>query len=363
VGAAYGYGPAQVCRQALRTVAGERAAATLTLEDIDRPLPAAVVTALAAVTGQSEPAIVALDLGPLTWPLVPARVQWCPPCLAGDAVPYLRRAWRDALTVVCPLHRRVLVEQCDGCGAPLSMQYAQTRAAAAAAAAGQAWLTVCPRCAADRRRAAAHPTPPELTRPPEREWAQLVTFEAIRTRGYLDLARPPGMPRVLSAQRYLDGIWALARYMSVSVHAGGLRPWVSAALGLLDFAVPPARDFVARGVWVRRRLVRLVLAMLEDWPGRFAALCEGPLRCRDSPFGGPPGHGPPQWLNEVAERHTALGRRRRQEEWYCLWRSGLRRRWPGPWNHPPRYHAAAADARSWAAHLLTPEEDDEEAGS
>ena len=45
--------------------------------------------------------------------------QFCPECLATDAIPYFRKQWRVALYTYCPKHRIALHDACPGCGAPV----------------------------------------------------------------------------------------------------------------------------------------------------------------------------------------------------------------------------------------------------
>lgn len=45
--------------------------------------------------------------------------QFCPECLATDAIPYFRKQWRVALFTYCPEHRIELHDACPGCGNPV----------------------------------------------------------------------------------------------------------------------------------------------------------------------------------------------------------------------------------------------------
>lgn len=47
-------------------------------------------------------------------------VQFCPACLARDAVPYYRKRWRLALFTYCPDHDCLLYDACPVCGAPVA---------------------------------------------------------------------------------------------------------------------------------------------------------------------------------------------------------------------------------------------------
>ena len=46
-------------------------------------------------------------------------MQFCPACLAEDAVPYFRKQWRLALYTYCPIHRVLLYDACPACGVPV----------------------------------------------------------------------------------------------------------------------------------------------------------------------------------------------------------------------------------------------------
>ncbi|NJD33673.1 MAG: TniQ family protein [Betaproteobacteria bacterium] len=48
-------------------------------------------------------------------------LQYCPACLAADAAPYFRRAWRVALYTFCPLHRILMADRCPGCDSPVAL--------------------------------------------------------------------------------------------------------------------------------------------------------------------------------------------------------------------------------------------------
>jgi hypothetical protein len=47
-------------------------------------------------------------------------VQFCPECLARDAVPYYRKQWRLAPYTYCPDHGCVLYDACPACGTPVA---------------------------------------------------------------------------------------------------------------------------------------------------------------------------------------------------------------------------------------------------
>lgn len=67
--------------------------------------------------------------GPINWILPIAKIgrkrygfgqQYCPACLAEDAEPYFRRAWRLSFHVACPAHGLRIEDCCPSCQSPIS---------------------------------------------------------------------------------------------------------------------------------------------------------------------------------------------------------------------------------------------------
>jgi hypothetical protein len=85
-------------------------------------------TSLAIYRGQLYPRRRAY--GQLYW-VLPIKVkglrrtafnqQFCPACLAEDAVPYFRKQWRLALFTYCLKHQIELYDECPGCHAPVAV--------------------------------------------------------------------------------------------------------------------------------------------------------------------------------------------------------------------------------------------------
>jgi hypothetical protein len=111
--------------------------------DVDRQPPARFLDIVCAQTGLSREDAnrATLDAyrgrlylrprssGMLRWvsPIISAGasrhgfgVQFCPECLAKDAVPYYRKQWRLALFTYCPEHDCFLYDACPACGAPVA---------------------------------------------------------------------------------------------------------------------------------------------------------------------------------------------------------------------------------------------------
>lgn len=109
---------------------------------------------LEAATLRPLLAAVAPDVRPeqATWPWVLAQgsrnrrrrggLQFCPPCLAEDATPYFRRAWRLAWHVGCSRHRTLLNDHCGRCYALVEPHRVRS---------SDATLCRCPSCGHDLR--------------------------------------------------------------------------------------------------------------------------------------------------------------------------------------------------------------------
>lgn len=111
--------------------------------DIDRLAPAWLLTALSACTGTPYEVVWATTLrvfdgwlypqyrasGHLPW-IQNLQIyhrqregfgqQYCPACLANDAVPYFRKTWRLALKTFCVQHQCQLQDRCHSCASVVS---------------------------------------------------------------------------------------------------------------------------------------------------------------------------------------------------------------------------------------------------
>lgn len=106
--------------------------------DIDRLAPAWLVKELCSKTGTSQEEVWNTTLrayegllypkfrmsGALKWILTLKMyhrkrqgygLQFCPACLAGDAIPYFRKCWRVAFNTVCVHHGTMLLDRCPRC--------------------------------------------------------------------------------------------------------------------------------------------------------------------------------------------------------------------------------------------------------
>lgn len=146
-------------------------------QDMDRGCSPEFVSILACRVHCTEAAVLALTLktlvgsvldampaaGKTPWllPLNDGRtkrplfgMQYCPACLAEDARPYFRKAWRLAFSVWCLRHRILLLDRCGQCGAGAALHRGDIGRDLATT---EAPLVVCAECRSDRR---THPTSP-----------------------------------------------------------------------------------------------------------------------------------------------------------------------------------------------------------
>lgn len=112
--------------------------------DIDRSAPSWLLNELSLRTGTPPTATFCTTLrsyeeilyrkskasGALHWILVLQMyhrkrnghgLQFCPTCLAEDAIPYFRKCWRIALNTVCTIHQTMLLDRCPACGASVAV--------------------------------------------------------------------------------------------------------------------------------------------------------------------------------------------------------------------------------------------------
>lgn len=112
--------------------------------DIDRLAPEWLIDELCRRTGTSTETAFNTTLrtyegllyqkfrmaGPLHWMLVLQMyhrkrkgygLQFCPACLAEDAIPYFRTCWRVAFNTVCTRHGTMLLDRCPICGVAVAI--------------------------------------------------------------------------------------------------------------------------------------------------------------------------------------------------------------------------------------------------
>jgi hypothetical protein len=193
-------------------------------------------------------------------------LQFCPWCLAADKEPYFRRHWRLALMVLCPIHRVLLLDRCQTCGAAVCYERQTARELDNA----KRWtLTRCYQCNADLRDSATdrYGAGVDAT---ELEF-QVLLATTLR-RGWIELPQNG----VIYSHLFFSGLYQMMGKLIYGRMAGPLKAalWQSYAIDLpIDF-LPDKSVFLERlNVVQRRALLQAVNRLLQDWPDNFIEFC------------------------------------------------------------------------------------------
>jgi hypothetical protein len=243
--------------------------------DIDRLAPEWLVEKIAAKTGLSVAKVMATTLryyqgrlfreyresSVLPW-ILPLKVsewkrkgyglQFCPACLAEDAVPYFRKRWRVAFYTWCPRHNAMLYDRCPNCGASIAFHRRDLNADSIDSVGS---IAQCWQCDFDLRQA-------PLTAPVLYEPTSSKAFEVALLR--LDhrgrCIRPRGV-------RYYNVLHQLCHLMLAHYRNVRLAQFVLDATGTPEIRLASGSVFEVQSVAVRHHLVQLgfwYLAALES---------------------------------------------------------------------------------------------------
>lgn len=200
-------------------------------------------------------------------------LMFCPDCLAGDAVPFFRKAWRVTYLCVCPSHGWVLRDCCPACEAPLAPHRVDVKWRLQTTVGSQLHL-LCWQCGWDLRSADDR----QPAGPSDTLLAQCVAqgLEA----GYAWVgAEPVYGPAFFDGVRALAGVWR--KYANVTTR--GAR--------LIDDA----------NLAERRALLGGVGQWLEDWPVSFLGFARAKrVKWSDVVQRGRP---VPYWLHRIGREH------------------------------------------------------------
>ena len=185
--------------------------------------------------------------------------QYCAQCLAEDEIPYFRRAWRLALSVVCTRHGTLLDDACHHCGAPVSFHEGDFGRGGLSE---MCPLVFCARCGAILRKTSAG-------------WA--IDREVLRfhekLHGALDHGWTELWPgRWVHSVPFFEGLHHLVRVLASNSYVRSVREVLMARRGELPFPTPfrdKAGRFEDLRVHDRYVLMRLLTWLMDDWPGRF----------------------------------------------------------------------------------------------
>ena len=177
-----------------------------------------------------------------------AGLQYCPVCLATDESPYFRRTWRLALWAACPIHSKVLLDRCTGCGTHVMPHRSPE-------------MCLCWNCGFDLRTAPTEPA----------DFPALVLHrrhQTILSRGWAQL----GEAHFASSHLYFDLVHQVMKTLSTGQRSARLREVVASRWGgnPRPFVFPHVVcEVEALGSADRHRLLALAARVLEGWPFRF----------------------------------------------------------------------------------------------
>lgn len=203
-----------------------------------------------------------LNVRPQKW----FGLQFCPWCLVADKEPYFRRHWRLALTVLCPIHRVLLLDRCQSCGAPVCYERQSARELGNA----EDWtLTRCHRCNADLRDSA---TERYGARVDATELDFQVLLVTTLSRGWIELPQNG----VIYSYLFFSGLHQMMSKLIYGKRASALKAalWQSYAIDLpIEFVPEKSVSLERLTVAQRRALLRAVCRLLQNWPDNFIEFC------------------------------------------------------------------------------------------
>jgi hypothetical protein len=192
--------------------------------------------------------------------------QFCPDCLAYET-PYYRKSWRLALSVVCLVHNRPLVDRC-ACDAPINFHRGDLGDVGAFQAASS--MTVCYRCGFDLRKCGGSSfTLPLLCAALE---TQSRSNEAL-AKGYIRLADGS----TVHSNLFFAGFRQLLQILSHGRLAASLRDSTAKWRRLPAYAPSfNGRISAIEKLPVHDRTVLIAMAggWLNDWPQTFVKDCK-----------------------------------------------------------------------------------------
>src|SRR6266545_615037 len=203
-----------------------------------------------------------LNVRPQRW----FGLQFCPWCLAADKEPYFRRQWRLALMVSCPIHRVLLLDHCQSCGAAVCYE----RQSARELGDGEILtLTRCHKCNADLRDSA---TERNGARVDDTELEFQVLLATTLSRGWIEMPQNG----VIYSHLFFSGLHQMMSKLIYGRRASSLKAalWQNYAIDLpIEFVPDKSVSLESLNVAQRRALLRAVWRLLQDWPDNFIEFC------------------------------------------------------------------------------------------
>lgn len=247
--------------------------------DVDRMAPDWLIEKIAAGTGLTVVKVLATTLryyegrlfrhyrefGVLPW-ILPLKVsewkhkgyglQFCPACLAEDAVPYFRKRWRVAYYTWCPRHHAMLHDRCPNCGAAIAFHRRDLNSSSVDSVGS---ITQCWQCDFDLRLASV--TPPSLY-----EHSSSSAFERALLR--LDRRGRCIKPRGV---RYYNVLHQLCRSIAGRYRNVKLGQFASEAMAAPNLPLLGVRTYEARPVDQRHHIAQLGFWYMADLDARLTA--------------------------------------------------------------------------------------------
>lgn len=194
-------------------------------------------------------------------------LQFCPRCLAGDAVPYYRRSWHLAFVTFCEVHRVPLSDRCPQCGAPINFHRNEMGDR-------RKWvpesITLCHVCRYDLGKTPAK----KVDQPAGRRILEFQrSLMRIMRRGWAEVS---GYGPVYS-HLYFTVLHQLMKVCAMEKRAAHLREAIANELGLKPS--PPTltkecRDIERLSTDERQALIDMARHLLSRWPHTLIRLCQ-----------------------------------------------------------------------------------------
>lgn len=180
--------------------------------------------------------------------------QYCPLCLASDAIPYFRLEWRLRFVALCPLHRCQLEDRCPVCSAPVYVLRILRHEGA----------ILCRSCGSDLADAAIRPVL-------ERDVAAYSAYMAATDDGWGIL----GGYGAVCGLAYFQLVMTLFRLLASGPLARSLRAQIAVGEDELIEArqVRLAKEVMLLNPEQRLPVLRWVYRLMSDWPEGFLRAC------------------------------------------------------------------------------------------
>lgn len=193
-------------------------------------------------------------------------LQMCLDCMRSGSLPYFRRWWKLSYFVICPLHKRFLIDACPHCAQPLSYHLADF---------GKTLLperiptSFCANCGEDWLMSSDKPD--EYLSDDFVGWQEQI-FKTLETGWYSNPQIGP-----LYALSFFDGLRVLIRMVTAQGHCARLRHVIASETGILPLGVAHASNqtiFDGLRLGDRSYILHYVFWLLQEWPKRFIYACK-----------------------------------------------------------------------------------------